>query len=410
MGAAASGEPITALLSGIMRRKMTSSMAEYVNRAIGKPRQSFFLFGPRGTGKTTWVRHEFPDAHVIDLLDEALYQSLLADVSRFAAELRSRPDGSWVFVDEIQRLPNLLNEVHRAIEERGLRFVLTGSSARKLRRSGVNLLAGRALRRTMYPFLPAELGAAFDLDVALRFGTIPLVWSSAEREETLRAYVQTYLREEVKGEALVRNLPGFARFLPVAALFHAQVLNVAGAARDAQIGRTALAGYLDILEDTLLAFRLPAFESRLRVRERRHPKLYWVDPGIVRAVSGRFGALDARERGPLFEGWVATVLKAYGEHKHLFESWYYWAPADTRATEVDFVLETQGGYVAIEAKAADGVHGHMLRGLRAVGELAGMRKRVAVYTGARQMRTEDGIDIWPVGTFVDALEAGELFR
>jgi len=182
-------------------------------------------------------------------------------------------------VDEVQRLPWILNEVHRFIEEKGLRFVLTGSNSRKLTRAGVNLLAGRALRRTMYPFLPEELGEDFDLEEVLRFGSLPIVWTSSSKTETLAACVQTYLKEAIQSEALVRNLPGFARFLPVAALFHGQVLNATSVARDAGVARTTVEDFLEILEETYVAFRLRAFEGRLRVREKRHPKLYWVDPG-----------------------------------------------------------------------------------------------------------------------------------
>ena len=158
-------------------------------RLIRTPGQSFFLLGVRGVGKSTWARRQFPEAPRIDLLDEARYQDYLVDPSRFAAELRSVPPGGWVVVDEVQRLPNLLNEVHRFIEERRLRFALLGSSARKLKAAGVNLLAGRALRRTMHPLTPAELGVDFDLETALRSGTIPLVWTAEDQGATLESYV-----------------------------------------------------------------------------------------------------------------------------------------------------------------------------------------------------------------------------
>ena len=202
-----------------------------------------------------------------DLLDEGLYQALLTDPSLFASRLRAVKPGHWIWVDEVQRLPNLLNEVHRFIEDRRQRFILTGSSARKLRRTGVNLLAGRALTQTMYPLLPEELGRDFDLDAVLRFGSLAIVWDSDSRREVLEAYVQTYLKEEIQAEALARNLAGFSRFLPVAALFHGQTLNASALARDAGVSRMTVSGYLDILEDTLLAFRLPAYEGKLRVRE-----------------------------------------------------------------------------------------------------------------------------------------------
>ena len=283
---------------------------------------------------------------------QALYQSYLADVGRFAGELQAVASGGWVFVDEIQRLPGLLNEVHRHIEDSGLRFILTGSSARKLKRADVNLLGGRAVHTRMYPFLPHELGTDFDLETVLRHGSLPVIWNADDRAAALRSYVQLYLKEETKGEALVRNLAGFARFMPVAALFHGQTLNVASAARDAEVSRTTLAGYVDILEDTLVAFRLPAYAPKLRVRERKHPKLYWIDPGLARAAAGRFRDLDPRERGPLFEGWIATVLAGYRDYHGTFDEMYYWAPAQARETEVDFLLLRDGKSIAIEAKAS----------------------------------------------------------
>ena len=378
-------------------------------RLLTAPRSSFFLFGPRGTGKTTWVRHEYPDAHRIDLLDEALYQGYLADAGRFAAELRTVAPGGRVFVDEIQRLPGLLNEVHRHIEERDLRFILTGSSARKLKRAGVNLLGGRAVHTRMYPFLPRELGADFDLDTVLRHGSLPVIWNADDRVAALRSYVQLYLKEEIKGEALVRNLAGFARFLPVAALLHGQTLSVASAARDAAVSRTTVTGYVEILEDTLVAFRLPAYEAKLRVRERKHPKLYWIDPGLARAAGGRFRELDQRERGPLFEGWIATVLASYRDYRGLFDEMYYWSPARARDTEVDFLLVRDGDCVAIEAKASARIHDRHLSGLRAVAPLPRLRRRILTCPGERRMRSPDGIDIWPLPDLLEALETDRLW-
>jgi len=176
-------------------------------------------------------------------------------------------------VDEVQRLPGLLNVIHQKLETRRLRFALSGSSARKLRRSGVNLLAGRAVRRSLHPFVPEELEGSFSLARTLEWGALPIVWAAPDKQDALEAYVQMYLKEEIQAEAATRNLPGFARFLPIAGLFHGQTLNVSALARDAGVARTTVQGYLEILEDTLFTFQLPAYEARLRVRERRHPKL-----------------------------------------------------------------------------------------------------------------------------------------
>ncbi|HZK16330.1 MAG TPA: DUF4143 domain-containing protein [Solirubrobacterales bacterium] len=373
------------------------------------PSGSFFLFGLRGVGKSTWIQEQLQSAHRFDLLDEGLYQDLLANPNPFAGELRRLEPGSWVVVDEIQRLPGLLNEVHRFVEERGLRFALLGSSARKLRAAGVNLLGGRALWREMFPLTPEELGEEFDLGHTLEVGALPLVLGSEAPEETLRAYVQLYLREEVKGEALVRNLPGFARFLPVAALFHGQLLNVAGLARDAGVARTTVEGYLEVLEDTLLARRLPAYRSRLRVRERKHPKLYWMDPGIARAAKGVYGSPAPEETGALLEGWIHTLLCTYMAERDLADEIAYWAPAEAKQIEVDFVLRRGSELCAVEVKAGRRVQSQHMAGLRAIADLPGLRRRVLVHRGDRPTRTEDGIDAWPVATFLEALEGGSLW-
>ncbi len=378
-------------------------------RLIRPPGQSFFLLGVRGVGKSSWARARFPDAPRIDLLDEARYQDYLADPSLFAADLQSAPPGGWVVVDEIQRLPNLLNEVHRHIEDRRLNFALLGSSARKLKASGVNLLAGRALHKTMHPLTPAELGDDFDLDAALDTGTIPLVWVADDRRAVLESYVRLYLREEIRAEGLVRNLPGFARFLPVAALHHGQVVNISGIARDCGVARATVQGYLDILEDTLLAFRLPAFQPRLRARERRHPKLYWVDPGLVRAVKRLHGPIAPEERGALLEGWVLHLLRAHGEQGGLFDELHYWAPHPANRTEVDFLLRRDSELAAIEVKSQPRYHTGMLPGLRAIAALPGIARRVLVYGGKRSFRTGDGIDVWPIARLQQALAEGTLW-
>lgn len=256
-------------------------------RILKRPKSSFFLFGVRGTGKSTWLKENFKAATTFNLLDEALYQRLLVRPQEFHEQLRTLKAGAWVIVDEVQRLPNLLNEIHRGIEEFKLNFALTGSSARKLNRAGVNLLAGRARLKSMLPLLATELKSDFDIEKILRWGSVPLIWNSSEKDETLQDYVQTYLKQEIQAEALVRNLAGFARSLPVTALYNGQTLNISNIARDAEVERKTAEGYIQILEDTLLVKRLYPLESKLRVREKKKPKLYWVDPGIVRAAKGQ---------------------------------------------------------------------------------------------------------------------------
>jgi predicted AAA+ superfamily ATPase len=380
------------------------------NRILAPPKQSFFLMGPRGSGKSTWLRSTYGDAHVIDLLSEETYQNLLAYPALFADQLRAVKSGSWVVIDEIQRLPQLLNEVHRLIEEKRLRFVLCGSSARKLRRAGVNLLAGRALNRAMHPFLPEELGGRFELDSALQYGLLPVVFDSEAKAETLSAYAQFYLKEEIQAEALVKNLPGFARFLPVAALFHGQTVNVSTIARDAGVARTTVSGYLEILEETLLCFRLPAYEAKLRVRERKLPKWYWCDPGLARSMKRVSGPVVPEERGPLFEGLVAQVIRAYRDYRGICSDMYYWAPAGGALTEVDFLLEQRGRFVAIEAKSGGNFTESWCRGLRAASELKGLKRRLIVYPRGPVLRTAEGIEVLPFKEFCALLASDELWR
>jgi predicted AAA+ superfamily ATPase len=308
-------------------------------------------------------------------------------------------------------LSSLLNEVHRSIEDRRLRFALLGSSARKLKRAGTNLLAGRALRRIMLPLLPEEQGEDFNLGEVLRFGSLPIILASTSSKESLEAYVQLYLKEEIQAEALVRNLPGFARFLPIAALFHGQVLNAAGLARDAGVARTTVAGYLEILVDTHLAWFLPAYEGRLRVKERKHPKLYWTDPGVVRAVRGEFHTPGELERGTLLEGWIALLLRAYGEPGSglgaEYDGLFYWAPVQGQG-EVDFLIQRGKEYTALEVKAKETVHSRDIPGLQAITDLKGLRRRIVVFLGDRPYQTEDGIEFLPVGEFLTQLQSKRI--
>lgn len=378
-------------------------------RDLIAPKSSFFLFGPRGTGKSTWIKQNFPKAHVVNLLEEEVYQTFLAEPGLFGAELNSLKSKSWVVVDEIQRLPNLLNEVHRAIEDKKLNFVLCGSSARKLRREGVNLLAGRALNCHMYPFLPSELGDDFELSSALRYGLLPIVQQAKEPQQTLNSYVQMYLKQEIQAEALVRNLPGFSRFLPVAALFHGQVLNISNIARDAQVSRTTISGFIEILEDTLLALRLPAFDGKLRVKERKHPKFYLVDPGLVRAFKKRSTPVIQEEKGPLLEGLIGQCLRVYGDYQDLFQEMYYWAPSEANETEVEFLLEREGKYLALEVKAKTRLDKKDLKGLHAIQELKGIQKRMVVYLGTKKLRFADGIEAIPVTEFFTLLAKNQLW-
>lgn len=307
-------------------------------------------------------------------------------------------------------MPALLNEVHRLIEKKRQRFVLCGSSARKLKHAGVNLLARRALRRSMHPFVPEELGDPFDVEVVLRYGSLPIVWGSNAKQETLSAYARLYLKEEIQADAIVRNLPGFARFLPIAALFHGQTINVTNIAREAGVARTTVAGYLDVLEETLLCFRVPAYEAKLRARERKLPKWYGCDPGIVRSMKQTTGVLAPEEKGPLFEGMVAQLLRAYKDYRGLYDDMYYWAPSGRSATEVGFILVRGTELIAVEVKSGNTFTDTGCEGLRAVASLKGLRRRIVVSFRGSVMRTKDGIDVLPFQEFADQLARDALWH
>jgi predicted AAA+ superfamily ATPase len=381
-------------------------MTNLMTRLFTPPRGSYFLFGPRGSGKSTWLRQLHAEAHWVDLLDEGRYHAYLVDPSLFSSEMDALDDRSTVVIDEIQRLPNLLNVVHQKIETKRLRFALSGSSARKLRRSGVNLLAGRALMRRLHPYVPEELGSGFRLTEVLDTGALPIIQAAEDRRDALSSYVRLYLKEEIQAEAATRNLAGFARFLPIAALFHAQALNASSVARDAGVARSTVQGYLQILDDTLFTFQVPAYETRLRVRERRHPKLYWVDPGLARAVAGDSGPPDASTIGALFEGWIAQCLRAYNDYNGLYDEIAYWAPAEARRTEVDFLLRRGRRFTAIEVKATRRWRPDLAKGLRAIADLRGIDRRIVVYMGTQTLRPEPGIEVLPLAKFLDEVRGG----
>src|SRR5262245_45026086 len=290
-------------------------------------RQSVLLLGPRGVGKTAWLREHFSAAPYFDLLEADTYTRLLAAPGRLGDEIPTSHRG-WIVLDEIQRLPDLLNEVHRLIESRRLRFALTGSSARKLRRRGVNLLAGRALTRFMHPLTAQELGRDFDLRRALRYGCLPFACTEPDPRDYLRSYVTTYLREEVQQEGFARNLAAFARFLEAASFSQGGVLNMAAVARESAVSAKVVEDYFSILEDLLIAVRLPVFAKRAKRRVIAHPKFYFFEAGVFQTIRPR-GPLDAAEEigGPALETLVLQQLRALNDYLDLGYTLSYWRTA-----------------------------------------------------------------------------------
>ena len=374
------------------------------NRLISISRDdNHFLFGVRGSGKTMLLKKLFPPSvHTlyIDLLDRAVYKDHISNIGLFYDTVKRFRNDGLVIVDEIQKIPALLNEVHRLIESSNRKFILTGSSARKLKASqGVNLLGGRAGKKLLHPFVPEELGEDFNLNQALTYGLLPIVWSSVNRKERLKAYTETYLTEEIKAEALVRNLPAFARFLEVASLYHGQTINMTSVGRDAQISRHFACDFFSILEDTMLGFFLPAYQPKLRVKEQKSNKFYLIDPGIARALKGDFGPISVEEKGSLFEGLVAQTLRAYKDYKDLYDKIYYWSSSEAKKTEVDFLLKRGKELIAIEVKAKTQVSNQDYRGLKAIQELKNVKKRIVVYMGETIRKTKEDIEIWPFDFF-----------
>ncbi len=379
------------------------------SRLFSPPKKSYFLFGPRGTGKSTLLKKLYPEAVFFNLLMERQFQKYLVDPEIFYNEVQAIPEKTWIVVDEIQRLPSLLNYVHQLIEEKKWNFVLTGSSARKLKKSGVNLLAGRAITRSLFPFLPEELGKDFKLDHNLRYGSLPIVLDSDEKEETLQSYVETYLRQEIKEEALVNNLSGFSRFLNVAALLHGQSLNVSNVAREAEVSRTTVNGFFEILEDTLIGYRLPAYSAKLRIRESKHPKFYFFDSGVVRVLKKKSGPIDIDEIGSLLEGFVLHLLRSYQSYSKICDEIFYWQPTEANSAEVDFLLKKESSFCAIEVKATHRVRKQDLTGLHAISQLPGLKRKILVYRGNETQRIDKEIEVMPIPVFCKALSEGKIF-
>jgi predicted AAA+ superfamily ATPase len=367
--------------------------------AAWSARKSLFLFGPRQTGKTTLVRRQLPRARVYDLLDSSVFLQLGQHPGRLAEELDSRKDGV-VVIDEIQRLPDLLNDVHRLIEERGIRFVLTGSSARKLRRGGVNLLGGRARTHHLYPLTYRELGTRFDLGRAIERGLLPSIYFSDDPAADLQAYAGTYLQQEIVAEGLTRNVPAFSRFLKVSALCNATVVNFTQLASDAQVARTTVYEYFEILRDTLIVHEVPAWNASRTRKPLVSSKYYFFDVGVVSSLQGRLVRPGTPEFGTAFETYLLHELVCHRDYAG-GSTITHWRSAS--GFEVDFML---GDHTAIEVKAKANVAPRELRSLHAVAEERSVKRALCVSLEPRR-RVVSGITILPWREFLDGLWAGE---
>ncbi|UCG53026.1 MAG: ATP-binding protein [Candidatus Latescibacterota bacterium] len=374
----------------------------YIQRVLDLPalleKKSYFLFGPRQTGKTFLIRHTMENVRVYDLLDPAVYLSLSQSPGRLAQELS--PQDRVVVIDEIQRLPVLLNEVHRIIEERGVLFLMTGSSARKLRRGGVNLLGGRARTQYLRPLSYKELGARFDVTHVVERGTLPSIYFSDDPGADLRAYVGSYLQQEIVAEGATRNVPAFSRFLKVAALCNGRVLNFTNIANDAQVPRTTVYEYFEILKDTLVLHEVPAWRKSQKRKPMVSSKYYFFDVGVVAALQGREFRIGTPEFGEAFETFIFLELIAYCDYVS-GETVNHWRTKS--GFEVDFII---GGHTAVEVKASRNISNQDIKALRALAEEHTLKRYLCVCQEGRARRI-DGVFVVPFEQFLDALWNGE---
>ena len=370
-------------------------------------RETFFLWGPRQVGKSTLLRQRYPDGVWVDLLKADEYRRYAARPELLRQELEAAgPDPSrQVVIDEVQKVPALLDEVHWLIENRGLSFALCGSSARKVRRGAANLLGGRALRYDLRGLIAAEIGEAFDLDRVLNHGYLPRMYESTRPRRLLDAYIGDYLREEVAAEGLVRNLPAFSDFLDAAALSDGDPVTYANIARDCGVSAPTAKAYFGILEDTLLARWLPRWRKRVKRRLAGAPKLYFEDVGVVNRLARRGELERGTDRyGKALENWVFHELSAFISYRDLDEELAYWRLPS--GIEVDFVIGDMR--LAIEAKASARISGRHLKGLRVLAEEHPGVRRFLVCLEPRPRRTDDGIDLIPAADFARRLWQGDL--
>lgn len=379
-----------------------------ITRLLKPPNQSILLLGPRGTGKSTWIRHHFKDASIYDLLSTSEALRLSREPSALYQEAASEPEDRWIVIDEVQKVPALLDEVHRLIENHGRRFILSGSSARKLRRGGTNLLAGRALVTQMSPFVSAELGDRFAIDKMLAYGSLPMAVLGRDPASYLSAYANTYLQEEIKAEALTRNIGQFARFLEIAARQNGQVTNMAGIARDAAVSRQTVQNYFGVLVDTLIGYWLDPWKLKRRTKQVQHPKFYLFDAGVARALSGRIAYPPTQEEsGPLLETLLLNEIRSYLSYSSRFYKMYFWRNYD--GIEVDFLCETASGFVAAEFKSSKRWDKRFGKGLERMRTELGKQLSACygVYLGERAALL-DHIQILPVDAFLQRLWNGDI--
>lgn len=369
--------------------------------------QHFFLFGPRGTGKSTWLKETFPEALYVNLLKPEQLRFYSAKPERLQQSVKAFPEKNTIIIDEIQLIPELLPQIHDLIEEKKeITFILAASSGRKLKKEGVNLLGGRATLYHMPPFFAAELGSAFSLEKALEYGMLPVVWGARHPQAILKGYVGVYLKEEVHAEAVVRSLSDFSRFLEVISFSHASSLNTTNIARECDISRPTVEHYLGIIQDMFLAFTLPVFTKRAKREVVGHPRFYLFDSGVFLSLRPRGPFDKATElRGLALEGLVAQHLRAWCFAQKELHQLYFWR---TRTgLEVDFVIYGPRGFWAIEVKHAHRLSSDDFSGLKAFCEEYPEAQPLMVYNGEHRLVDKNILCI-PCEEFLKRIVPDEL--
>jgi len=362
-------------------------------------KKSFFLLGPRGTGKTTLIKHTLPEATVIDLLEIQIYREYLKNPS-IISEQKLKP---IVVIDEVQKLPEILDEVHRLIETKNLTFLLTGSSARKLKRGGANLLAGRAWWAELFPLTSNEIHD-FDLLTYLNRGGLPSVYPSNDYAEELRAYSALYLKEEIQNEALTRKVAQFSEFLDLMALTNGQEISYQSLAGDCGVSPNSIKNYIQVLEDTLVAFQLKAFTKTLKRKAISRSKLYFFDVGVTNSLANRGEIMEGSELfGHAFEHFILMEVRAYLSYARKKTRMYYWR--STSRFEVDLILDNRW---ALEIKGTTSIQDKHLKGIRALKEEGNIQNFAVVNCGRYERRTRDNITIFPWKLFLENLWNGKI--
>ncbi len=392
-------------------------MNRELERTIQLPNKSFLLLGPRGTGKSTLLKMKINPQVEINLLKSSQYIQLQQNPSALQTLVGHLKPGDWVVVDEVQKIPMLMDEIHALYEEKKLHFAITGSSARKLKRGGANLLAGRAIQAQLFPLTFDEMDSLSSLTEYIDWGGLPsVVTDPKNRKETLAAYIETYLKQELIEEGILRRLEPFVRFLKIAGIYNAQILNIENIAREAQLKRTTVDTYFEVLEDTLIGLRLPAMQLNLHSKEVRHPKFYFFDSGVARVSSGMiFEDVDSVWKGFALETQILHELRAYNSYNRKAKDIFFYKAIG--GAEIDFLIEVEKKtlsrsrkFLAIEIKSATRWDKRWSKSLAEFLEnkKSGIARAVGIYMG-EQILTQDGVEILPLRIFLKKLNAGDFF-